>query len=511
MKRYFSLILAIAATVSAQIVPSTGNVRGPTSATDNAVARYDGTTGKLVQNSGVTIDDSGNLTVSGTTGVTATDLILGTSGPSAKSSINARAARQGLVFDGTSASGGTVTIPALKTEFTIAFWANPATISSIQGVLLGSGSLAGNLNISSGLPAIFNGTVYKYSSASATAGKMDLWAYVLSGGTGTWYKNGIAAGSDSDAGTYPDAITAIGVEAGTKKFNGTLIPLIYNRALSAAEVVSLFEAGVPAAADYNTASNTSIVAATFASGWVTNSGSPTIGATLSMPSGASSINNTFTLVNGKKIRFTVTVDSISAGDVQYYNGDGGGWTNFATAAGTYTVEFSATSTGANFGFKASGGTVVLSSPSVFRSGLLLAPDAGQAGSGLTWTDQSGNGAHVVLPESGVSWNVPSAGPTRVRGTTNTNGNQKLLAATSIRANYQITRVRARSRSGTPSVTIGTTSGGSEIVSSVSLSTTWQNLTIALTGGIVSSASSVWIGSNSTDVVETDITIEPLNF
>ena len=66
MKRSLSLILAIAATVSAQIVPSTGNVRGPTSATDNAVARYDGTTGKLIQNSGVTIDDSGNLTVSGT-------------------------------------------------------------------------------------------------------------------------------------------------------------------------------------------------------------------------------------------------------------------------------------------------------------------------------------------------------------------------------------------------------------------------------------------------------------
>lgn len=71
MKRYFSLILAIAATVSAQIVPSTGNVRGPTSATDNAVARYDGTTGKLIQNSGVTIDDSGNLTVSGTGAFTA--------------------------------------------------------------------------------------------------------------------------------------------------------------------------------------------------------------------------------------------------------------------------------------------------------------------------------------------------------------------------------------------------------------------------------------------------------
>ena len=48
-------------------------VVGPTSVTDNAVARFDGITGKLVQNSGVIIDDAGNvvipgdLTVQGTT------------------------------------------------------------------------------------------------------------------------------------------------------------------------------------------------------------------------------------------------------------------------------------------------------------------------------------------------------------------------------------------------------------------------------------------------------------
>lgn len=36
-------------------------VQGPASATDNAVARFDATTGKLVQNSGVSIDDSNNL------------------------------------------------------------------------------------------------------------------------------------------------------------------------------------------------------------------------------------------------------------------------------------------------------------------------------------------------------------------------------------------------------------------------------------------------------------------
>lgn len=40
-----------------------GDVVGPASATDNAVARFDGTTGKLIQNSAVTIaDTSGNIT-----------------------------------------------------------------------------------------------------------------------------------------------------------------------------------------------------------------------------------------------------------------------------------------------------------------------------------------------------------------------------------------------------------------------------------------------------------------
>ncbi len=38
-------------------------ITGPASATDNAIARFDGTTGKLVQNSGVVIDDSGNLSL----------------------------------------------------------------------------------------------------------------------------------------------------------------------------------------------------------------------------------------------------------------------------------------------------------------------------------------------------------------------------------------------------------------------------------------------------------------
>jgi len=45
-----------------------GDVTGPGSSTDNAIARFDGTGGKTLQNSGLTIDDSGNLTIGDGTG-----------------------------------------------------------------------------------------------------------------------------------------------------------------------------------------------------------------------------------------------------------------------------------------------------------------------------------------------------------------------------------------------------------------------------------------------------------
>jgi hypothetical protein len=48
----------------------TGKVSGPASATDNAIVRYDGATGKLVQDSDVLIDDSNNVT--GVVGITTT-------------------------------------------------------------------------------------------------------------------------------------------------------------------------------------------------------------------------------------------------------------------------------------------------------------------------------------------------------------------------------------------------------------------------------------------------------
>ena len=49
-------------TIAASGGAGSGDVVGPASSTDNAVARFDSTTGKLIQNSGVVIDDSDNIT-----------------------------------------------------------------------------------------------------------------------------------------------------------------------------------------------------------------------------------------------------------------------------------------------------------------------------------------------------------------------------------------------------------------------------------------------------------------
>lgn len=43
-----------------------GDVVGPSSASDNAIARFEGTTGKLIQNSGITIADGASGTLNGT-------------------------------------------------------------------------------------------------------------------------------------------------------------------------------------------------------------------------------------------------------------------------------------------------------------------------------------------------------------------------------------------------------------------------------------------------------------
>lgn len=94
-----------------------GDVTGPSSATDNAIVRYDTGTGKLIQNSAVLIDDSANISglasVSCTSGVitstSSTALAVGANGttnPALKLDCSAASSATGMEIVSNAASGG---------------------------------------------------------------------------------------------------------------------------------------------------------------------------------------------------------------------------------------------------------------------------------------------------------------------------------------------------------------------------------------------------------------------
>jgi len=479
-----------------------------------------------------------------------TDVILGSSGPSVKSTLSARAPRQGLVFDGTAGAsanvgtigsspvsfGGRCTIPASGTNVLFAISASATTPAQPKALAIYTFGTSLYVQLNAAIGNYLLGEVSGF--VTTYAGKVvDILAVRSTSGNIALYVNGLATspsfssvGGSAPANWQADIdgpYALLGITSVSAWVAGTFYPPVcYNRALSASEVVALYEAGAPAGADYNSASNTAINSSAFTNfNYDTFSSASATGFTAVNTSGTTEYaqGNPVSITGlkyGNVIRVTYSLTLNSGQLPQVVLGNIGTETHSAfyplTAGSNQTVDIvvstnSGTST--NIAFRSTAASnYAISSVSAQRIGLLLAPDAAQAGNGYVWNDQSGNLAQIVLPSSGVQWNLPSVATNRIRGTTSTNGNQQLLGASVLLpAECQITHVRARARSGTPTITIGTASGGAQIVASVALSTTWLNCTIALTGGIVSSADDIWIGSNSTDVVETDIAFQPLDF
>lgn len=373
------------------------------------------------------LGDATGTTVTLTGNATVADVRLGTSGPSAKASIAARAARQGLVFDGTAAADLTGTAVLGTSDFSAS--AVVSTASSAQQYIFigaGSGGFGFRVNNYALEVAPYGAGSLGASTTSITSGKPAHVAYVRSGTTGTFYINGVAAGTVTDATNYSYAygVNRFGaVSSGTANLAGSILaPAVYNRALTAAEVVSLYESGVPAGSDYNTASNTSVLTGansdfSSAGNWVVSGGTTISGGKLNLSDLAVAYNGLAKLTKALRYKLTITIDSITAGSVQYY--DGVNWNTIATTAGTYTVEFTCAGTyAAGLHLRTNGGNAVLDTALYYQLGLLLAPDAGQAGGGLTWYDTSGNAANITLPATGVTWNVPTSGKTATTLTVN---------------------------------------------------------------------------------------------
>jgi hypothetical protein len=142
---------------------ASGDVDGPSSATDNAVARFDGTTGKLIQNSVVTIADStGNMAGVGTLGVGA----ITTSGALTYGGVTLNNAVTGT-GDMVLSTSPTLVTPALGTPSALVG-------TNITGTAAGltAGNVTTNANLTGAITSTGNATLLGSFSSANLAGAL---------------------------------------------------------------------------------------------------------------------------------------------------------------------------------------------------------------------------------------------------------------------------------------------------------------------------------------------------
>ena len=156
----------------------TGDVVGPASATDNALARFDSTTGKLIQNSAVTVSDGGNFsgvgtlnthTIPGGTGTIAlVSQITGTN-----SGTNTGDQTIALTGDVTGSGTGTFAATIANNAVTLGKMATVAT-DSILGRATAS---TGNVEVLTALPFASTGDVTRPADSNAQTIANDVVTY----------------------------------------------------------------------------------------------------------------------------------------------------------------------------------------------------------------------------------------------------------------------------------------------------------------------------------------------
>lgn len=154
--------------ISGGTFPAVGDVDGPASATDNAIARFDGTTGKIIQNSVGVLSDTGAL--SGITDLTASGNITATAG-----NVVITAAASGLDFTNwptatdTAANGITINGKTGTATFTSISIAGNADLSM---VLTNSAIAGASTVVSYWWNGATTGSAVSLKSAVAAAGQI---------------------------------------------------------------------------------------------------------------------------------------------------------------------------------------------------------------------------------------------------------------------------------------------------------------------------------------------------
>jgi hypothetical protein len=291
---------------------------------------------------------------------------------------------------------------------------------------------------------------------------------------------------------------------------------IFNYAMTAADVESVVENGIASSDLWP--DEVQVITATAdrdfsgANSW-TNSGLSSFNATTDLSLTANGSNQKAVLPAGSMatpyagFRYVVTFDvtALTVADGFYARFSTGEALDDIGATGQFEESFiNETTVWGDFEIVSNeSGSIDLDNFSIRQAGAVLDLDFAMAAYRQVH-DRSPNKLHALTTDSQIIFrNAPSFG--RVRGRTNTNGNQQLLGAVCIPTNARIRGIIINSdNSGTPvtSVNIGNASTGSQIASGVTIASGRNEVGTFVSR--FSSTGSIWINANGTSNL--DITV-----
>jgi hypothetical protein len=262
-----------------------GDVVGPASATDNAIARYDTTTGKLIQNSAVIIDDSNNVT--GVNTLTTVNLVVNDDTTLGGSNSDTVAVNGRITTDLEPNANNAKDIGSSGRNWRDGFFGR--TLSTVNLELTGTTSFDGSQG-TSGQVLTSAGTGNTPTWTTPTTGTVT--SVDATGGTGISVSGGpiTSSGSLTITNTAPDQVVAL-TGAGTTSISGAYPNFTITSNDSTLGTVT-------------SVSGTGTVSGISLSGTVTSSGNLTLGGTLDLSSPPSIGNTTPNTVAGTVIQAT---------------------------------------------------------------------------------------------------------------------------------------------------------------------------------------------------------------
>jgi hypothetical protein len=356
-------------------VTGVGDVVGPASATDNAIARFDTTTGKLIQNSGVTIDDNSNITANALD-----DGYLNTAASGTLITLTSASVRRYTI---TGSGGQTIKLPNATTlangtvfQFDNNQSSGAITVNNNSNTLVVSVPSGGFVLVNLLSNATAAGSWDRHDQAPANVSwSTNTFDYAGSITSATWNGNTVAVNrGGTGQSTYTDGQLLIGNSTGNTLTKSTLTAGTGISVTNGSGAITV----INSAPDQTVAiaSGTGIsVTGTYPSFTVTNT-SPSSGGTVTSVTGTAPVSvatGTTTPVISMAAANTTTNGYLTSTDWTTFNNKGSG--SVTSVAGTGTVSGIALSgTVTSSGNLTLGGTLDLSSPPTIGN---TAPNTGK--------------------------------------------------------------------------------------------------------------------------------------